>query len=252
MTEPVIALIAAMPEEIQPLLRRATDLCRETRGGFPCYRFTLSGKSCLLMESGMGPARAEAATRVLLAAEPCAALLNFGFGGAVTAGPQVGDIVIAGRLFSWRDRRLTEEPRPGGADDWLRRVTPEGTGRFAVRRGAFVTTGEIVTKGEMRDLLPGDVVNPLLEMESAAVARVACAAGIPFGALRAVSDDAAEELEFAITDFTDGEMNIRLHRVLLTIAKRPRIIPQLLRLRRNTKLAGENLAAAVAAAVAGL
>ena len=42
-------------------------------------------------------------------------------------------------------------------------------------------------------------------------------------------------------------MKIRLVKVLLTVARKPWIVPQMLRLARNSKKAGENLALAVVA-----
>jgi adenosylhomocysteine nucleosidase len=84
-------------------------------------------------------------------------------------------------------------------------------------------------------------------METAAVARIAAASGIPLVAVRAISDGADEELGFTIDEFTDREMNISAWKVLRTVAARPRIIPQLIRLARNADVAGRNLAIAVIA-----
>jgi len=82
-------------------------------------------------------------------------------------------------------------------------------------------------------------------METAAVAQVAAEGNVPLLALRAVSDGAGEELGFTIEEFTDREMNVRVGKVLLTVARKPWIVPQLLRLARNASIAGENLATAI-------
>jgi adenosylhomocysteine nucleosidase len=119
-------------------------------------------------------------------------------------------------------------------------------------RGTFVTAAEILQKRAMASLLPAGTVNPVLEMESAAVARIAAREGVPLVALRAISDGAEEELGFAIGEFVDREMRIRAWKVLLTIARKPRIIPQLVRLAGNARLAGQNLAVAVKGAVSAL
>jgi len=74
------------------------------------------------------------------------------------------------------------------------------------------------------------------------VAQAAYEGNVPLIAIRAISDGAEEELEFAIEEFTDRELNISVGRVLLTVAKKPWIVPQLLRLAKNSRLAGENLA----------
>jgi adenosylhomocysteine nucleosidase len=255
MPEATIALIAAMPEEIKPLLRRSGPVRRERLGGFPCYRFSSAGHPCCLVESGMGPRHAVTATRALLTAITPRALLNFGFAGAVTAGPTVGDIVVAERLLCLHERLFTEE-------SGLSRALTEGLvaslaaagglGSARLFAGTFITSSKIVAKQELAGRLPADAPYPVLEMETAAIARVAAKAEVPLVALRAVSDAADEELGFAITDFTDADLNLRLHRILFTVARRPRIIPQLLRLARNSRHAGETLATAVETAIAGL
>jgi adenosylhomocysteine nucleosidase len=82
-------------------------------------------------------------------------------------------------------------------------------------------------------------------MESAAIAIVAVENGIPFCGIRAVSDPFDEELGFSLDEFCDQRMRIRIPRVLLTIARKPRIIPQLIRLARNSRVAGASLSQAV-------
>ena len=56
-----------------------------------------------------------------------------------------------------------------------------------------------------------------------------------------------EELDFSIMELTDREMRISVRKVLWTVARKPRIIPQLVRLGKNSRLAGENLAVVVLA-----
>ena len=255
MPETVIALIAAMPEETRPLLRRVGSYRTERLATFPLYRFTIAGRTCCLIESGMGPEHAAAAAGALLAlVSPCL-LLNFGFGGAVSAGPGIGDVVVAERVFCYVNGQFTEEPGLSRLPTDAIPTLPENDCRvkpFALLRGTFITTSEIVTKSVMAARLPAITGHPVLEMETAAVARAAATAGIPLIAVRAISDDAHEELGFAITDFTDGQMNLRLSRVLLAVARNPRLIPQLLRLSHNTGIAGRNLAATVEAVISGL
>jgi adenosylhomocysteine nucleosidase len=252
MKESTIALIAAMPEETKPLLCRIGAYQSGKLAGFPLFRFTVASRRCCLIESGMGHARAARAATALVDTTQPDVLVNFGFGGAVEPGPTVGDIVVAQRLYCCHGRHFSEEAgiaQPLSdtlASSLAERLSSE---QFSIHRGTFITATEILTKSVLRDRLPAGVTHPVLEMETVAVARIATRAGIPLVAIRAISDDAAEELGFAITDFTDADMNLKISRVLLSVAKNPRLIPQLLRLARNTRIAGANLAAAVEAAV---
>jgi adenosylhomocysteine nucleosidase len=250
MADKTIGLVAAMPEEIRPLLRRVGKYSRDNVSGFSLYRFTIGNRDVALIESGIGAARAAQATGILIDAVSPGMILNFGFAGAVSAGPAVGDVVVADRLLFFKERLCSEQQ--GLTADLtaeLALLLEEGCrgDGFRILRGTFVTTGEIVAKRRLAGLLPAGTANPVLEMETAAVARAAFMAKIPLAAVRAISDGADEELGFSIEEFTDREMTIRVWKVVRTIIKKPRIIPQLLRLTRNSKRAGENLAVALLA-----
>ncbi|HEX2769348.1 MAG TPA: 5'-methylthioadenosine/S-adenosylhomocysteine nucleosidase, partial [Geobacteraceae bacterium] len=242
----VIGLIAAMPEEIKPLLRRIGAYAGEKCDGFEAWRFTLGGCEILLVRSGMGPKNAASATRSLIAAARPELIINFGFAGAVTAGTGVGDIVVADRILLYRERLFPEQPgifaeKAEEVAGLLNRSL--GGKEMQILRGTFVTAAGIKNKREMAELLPAWATNPVLEMETAAVAQAAYEGNVPLIAIRAVSDGAEEDLEFAIEEFTDRELNIRVGEVLLTVAKKPWIVPQLLRLAKNSRIAGDNLAA---------
>ena len=127
MPEKVIGLIAAMPEEVRPLIRSVEPVTREKLAGFNVYRFRASSKEIVLIGSGIGAARAAQATRLLIDAAAPGVLLNFGFGGAVLPGPSVGDIVVADRLLFFKERFFASQAglAPALADD------PQVVGRCA-------------------------------------------------------------------------------------------------------------------------
>ena len=112
-------------------------------------------------------------------------------------------------------------------------------------RGAFVTTPVSIAKKRVAELIADQAAVSALEMETAIVARVAQTEQIPFLGLRSVSDAADEELAFDITDFTDDALRIRPAKVVWAITKRPGLIPQLVRLARNARIAGNSLALAM-------
>jgi len=166
----------------------------------------------------------------------------------VRAGLAAEDLLIAEQLLWLRDGNYAE--RPGLADGEsqsagriLAAALPGAAER--VKRGTFITTGRIEDKRYVAESLPAGVKHPLLEMETCAVARAASAAGVRLMAVRGVSDDAGEELGFSIAEFTDRDLNVSVPKILLTLARRPWILPQLIRLTRNSRFAGERLAEAV-------
>lgn len=245
-----IGLIAAMPEELTPLIRLIGPCRRERAGSFQIYHCMIGTHETFLIQSGMGPRNAAAATRALIADARPDLIISFGFAGAVTGGPSVGDIVVAGRLLHHHNRLFSEQQGVDRGQAAHLAASLAETCRengFRTYAGTFVTSGQILSKHTLARQLPAGVEHPVVEMETAAVAQVAVLAGIPLIAVRSISDGAEDELGFTIDEFTDKDMNIRLWRVLRCIARKPWLVPQLLRLARNTKAAGNNLAAAVAA-----
>jgi len=244
----IIGLIAAMPEEIRPLLRLAGKYRREKIDGYEAYRFTYGKEKVLLVKSGMGLENAAAAALALVNTKPCI-VVNFGFCGALKEGIQVGDIIVAQRILLNRENLFS--PQSGIVEEDARLLSRHladalNGNDFCIHGGAFVTAAEIMNKYEMASLVPAWAPNPVLEMETAAVAKAAAKEGVPFLALRGVSDDASEELGFSISELTDARMKVRIGKVLLTVARKPWIIPQMLQLARNSRKAGANLALAIA------
>jgi len=113
-----------------------------------------------------------------------------------------------------------------------------------------VVWGTIVTTPGSQTILPRpEILHPVLDMETAGVARVAEEMGIPLLALRALSDTPQEPIPFDIEAFTTGKVGTRLHRIARTFLQHPGIIFQLLRLGQNTEKAAQNAALALVTAL---
>lgn len=238
-----LGVVAAMPQEIAPFLRRVRGYHREQVAGFNLYRFPLNGKPVFLIESGMGPAHAAAATAALIEKAAPGVIVNFGFGGAVLPGLEVEELVLADRVYQLDGEGLNEVPAPDAALGALALESCRKVG-LNLRRGSFITASGIVSKMAMAGALGTEIALPVLEMETAAVLRTASAAGIPVVALRGVSDAADEELGFAIEEFCDEDLNLSPWRILRALLRRPGLVPQLVRLSGNSKRAGRNVALA--------
>ncbi len=82
-----IGIIAPMSQESKALIRLERKTERIRLGRFRCYRFQLSGRNCLLVESGIGFKRASDAVRTLIAAADPELIVSFGVAGAARASP---------------------------------------------------------------------------------------------------------------------------------------------------------------------
>jgi len=250
MGETTIALVAAMPDEIRALLRRVGKYRKGTLGAFTRYDFEAGNNSVVLVQSGMGLGRAGAATCALLTEVRADLVVNFGFAGAVRADTAVGELVLAREVFLLEGERFTPCPVPPNAVAARAMTACGGTG--ALREGAFVTSAAIEDKRRVAALLPAQAQHPVLEMETAAVVAAARQAGVPVVAIRCISDGAEEELGFSLEEFCDAELNVRPGRVLATVARKPWIVPQLIRLALNSGKAARRLAECIETLLKGV
>ncbi len=243
MQQQPIGLIAAMPEELTPLLHQLSPAKREKLGIFPLYRTRCAGRDIFLIQSGIGAENAANATAALINLASPEFIINFGFAGGIEPGLKPGDLVMAERVMLQRERLFSEQP---GLDKPLQQRVTALLGRESVKGATFITTKGVKNKQELARLMPKGTYLPVVEMETAAVLKVAARDGVPLLALRSISDTAEEELGFSIEEFTDKNMlSIKPAKVIWAISRKPWLIPQLLRLGSNSKLAGAALANAV-------
>ncbi|WP_243688340.1 phosphorylase family protein [Geotalea toluenoxydans] len=151
-----IGIIAAMPEEVNPLLKRIGIYQREKRESFELFRFGLDVKKIVLVQSGMGAKHATRATRFLIKTASPDIILNFGFAGAVTAGPRVGDLVLADQVFSYDGTRFRKEATPSAelVDRMHCLVRQQISAENNIYRSSFITTLEITGKSELAKHCP--------------------------------------------------------------------------------------------------
>lgn len=247
----VIGAIAAMPQEIAPLLKRIGRYRREQAAGVPLYRFTCGNTPVVLARSGMGPRHAREATRALIETARPAAIVNFGFAGAVLPGLRVGELVLAERVYRLSGGVLEQAPPPALSQATLAFDACRAAG-LEVRSGSYITAAGIVNKNDLATSVKAELPLPVLEMETAAVLEEAAAAGIPALALRAISDAADEELGFSIEEICDAQLNPSPGRLMLVLLKKPYLVPQLVRLAGNSRRAGRSLAQGVELALRAL
>lgn len=244
-TNKLIGIIVALPEERIALVKKLQQVKRRLMGEIPVYSGLLEGRSISVIEGGMGTVAAAFAAKGFINELRPNLLISAGFCGAVRQGAKVADLVLCKRLFAFDIGGLHEVRLPGSELITGRLSAELQSKGLRTWQGSFITTTQIVTKIEMAATIPDDLPTPVLEMESAAVAQVATAAGVAFMGLRVISDAAEEELNFTLDELTDPQLRISIPRVLLTCLKKPRIIPQLARLAANSGRAGKNLGLAL-------
>jgi len=237
-----IGLICAIPQESKPIIRRFTGATKLSIAGFPSWSFRAGGNTVTLMESGMGPANAAAATDAMIESVKPDIILSIGFCGAVSRDIRVGNLVVAQRQYSFSSGTLAAEHDP---DRFLTGKLLHDLAPASCRPGTFITTNVFANKNIVSALIPDKIALPVLEMESAAVVRTCQSARIRVAALRAVSDSCNEDPSALVSELFDKDFTLNRIKATITLLSKPWLLPQLLRLAGNAKRAGDALAIAL-------
>ena len=242
-----IGLIAAMSQESAALLRCVGKRERTRLGLFRGFRFQLAGRDCLLVTSGMGLEHAAQATRALLGAVTPKFFVSFGIAGAVHADLNIGDVVNA------RNACLLEQGVPGLLLP-LKALTEtawKAAAQALQPRGARLLQGTaITTRGsQVTPQQAGELPNPVLEMETIGIARVASEKGIPLISLRAISDGPQAPIPLDLEAMMDEEYHYRIGEMIKIILRRPQILLQSRQMIQNSGKAADNAAIALVAAL---
>lgn len=242
-----IGLIAATRQESNAVLRYIKHWDRFAAGSSGGKRFALAGRTCLLVTSGMGVRRAGQAARDLIEKHAARTLVSFGIAGAVETDLRIGD-VIAVEIVCRLEQGIPGPRLPLAA--WPE-IAREAAAQALSRRGVRLLPGTAVTTGgaQVINYQPGELMHPILEMETAAIAQVAVEHGVPLFSLRAISDCPSEPIPFDLGEIMDDNANPRAGRLLKAISRHPGVILKFGRFGRNTRIAASSVAIALLAAL---
>lgn len=243
-----IALIAALPQEAGPLLRRLR--ARRLRNfSFPAWEFRTTIIRGLVALGGMGAAAALAVAEELLPRYAPGALLSVGFAGALTPDLRVGDLVVGEAFYrlgsAGGPERLPDPPAFRAVAPLVASLRLAGLAAWA---GACLEPPALLPKQVLRDPAAG-LSCPVVDLESAPLAALAAARGLPFLALRAVSDLAHEEMPPFIAQAVAKSRAPTLRDAARWLREDPRRLSVLLGLWRQSWRAARRLAKGVGVAL---
>lgn len=195
-----IALFYAMPSEIRSLVGEAAPA--ETVAGVPFYRLRDNLIACC---GGIGKVNAAMSAALLLERYHPDLVINAGVAGCFENVP-IGTLVLA-EGFVQHDMDTSGIGDPVGFVSTVNRVdfptaAPDQARRamdaagYPYRTGLVATGDWFALPGRRTDWI-ADTFHPLLcEMEGGAAAQVCCRFGVPFMALKSVSDCLVEKQDF--------------------------------------------------------
>ena len=193
--DPMLLIAAALEEE----LNLGMDLCeakkKMSQGGISLWQANRNDRTVLFLKTGVGPRRSAAGLEDALQAVKPSLILMIGYAGALDPSLKLGDLVAVNKASMFR----LEEENP----TWDR-VLLQGTYALADSEalaekgrsfGLNVCTGDALTSSYVlgdpahKRILREKLQASIVDMETAALARVAESRSVPFSCIRAISDE---------------------------------------------------------------
>ena len=224
-----IGVIAALPRE-------ARSLTREPLPPGKCTRLT---NGLLVTVAGVGAERALAAGEHLLA-NGARALVSWGAAGALDRSLAPGDLLLPQRVLG-TDGEVFAVNRL-----WHTRLRRMLRPRLKVHTGLLAQSPCLVSSAREKQALRLRSRALAVDMESAAIGRLAREAGVPFLVIRAVTDTAGMDIPASVGRAVDDAGRVRLLRLLRGAMLHPADLAALLHLGRNFRAAHTTLAALAA------
>jgi len=214
-----IAIMGAMPEEVEPIVGKLENLKETVYGANTYYEGSYNGQDVVVAYSKIGKVFATLTATMLIEKFGCDTLLFSGVAGAISDELNIGDLIIADGLCQ-HDLDITAFGHPYGyvpegevcipTDVNLRNIAKEvaKSKGLTLKEGIIATGDQFVHNTERKDWIGSEFKADALEMEGASVAVVCSSLEVPFFILRAISDSADMDASFNFDEFLESSAKI--------------------------------------------
>jgi adenosylhomocysteine nucleosidase len=209
------AIVAAMHEELSAVLELMPDESRQLAAGREFWVGHLHGREVVVVLSRIGKVAAATTAAVLIERFGVGEIVFTGVAGGLAPGVEVGHVVVADAFLQYdldaspifpkyevplygTDRFATDAALSERLGAAARRALPGVT----LHRGLVVSGDRFVATTAESRALQAELPDALaVEMEGAAIAQVCQDCGVPFAAVRTISDRADDAAHGDFTTF---------------------------------------------------
>lgn len=241
-----ILLLGAFGQEIDGL-RRQLDIEEVVAGqDYKLYRGKYENRDILLVQTGMGKERAESATKSVLEHYPVTAIISVGVAGGLNPELKIGAVILCSTLY-YVNGSDQKDPKaePYASDANLISLASEGPEDIKANCyiGSSVTVLRLESNPQKQQELVETLNADVVEMESYWIARIASVRGIPFIAIRAISDRGNDVQPFDQILTSDGKLLWK--KALVCFTTHPHYLLKVFNLYMHVRVATKNLTACV-------
>ncbi|MBI5788127.1 MAG: hypothetical protein HZA78_04640 [Candidatus Schekmanbacteria bacterium] len=240
----MIAVFFALSQEIASLKSRVNILKKIRYAHATLYQSEFCGFPIMLVQGGVGQNMAET-VRNLSNSFRIQVMVSAGFAGSINPGVGVGDLIIGRRILHTTQEEFNGEieiDSTHACDDVLVAMASRlsSAGGFKAHCGDVLCVNKVVSQATAKRQLGNCTSAICVDMESSIIAARAHELGIPFVAIRAISDGMDEDMEVSESVITKGG-NINIPVAAYHLLSKPHQIPDMNRLRSQIKRAKRTL-----------
>ncbi len=225
-----IAIMGAMPEEIQPILEKVGDYTTTKYAKNNYYTCNYGEHELIIAYSKIGKVFSTLTAATLIERFGAEVLLFSGVAGGINPELKIGDLIVATALCQ-HDLDITAFGHPYGyvpegaefikTEKGLRELAQSVATDMGVtlKEGIIATGDQFVASPERKEWIETTFKADALEMEGTSVAVVCEALEVPFLILRAISDTADMDAGFDFDAFLDSSAKISANFIMKMVDK---------------------------------
>ena len=208
----VVGVMGAMPEEIEPILKRLENVQKHEVAGNTYYTALYGSIDLVIAYSKIGKVFSTLTAATMIEKFGVQKMLFSGVAGAINPELKIGDLIAATKLCQ-HDLDITAFGHPYGfvpegkvfveANSRLLEIASDVASKLGIKlkQGVIATGDQFVASLERKAWIEQTFNADALEMEGASVAVVCDALNVPFFILRAISDAADMDAGFDFDTF---------------------------------------------------
>ena len=238
-TNQLITILAALDRELTPIIRRTAVTEQGQTDAMAYWLGRFAGTDAVLVRTGVGPAKARAATESVVTRFRPELIVSVGYAGGLVDSLRPAMLVVGEGAI----RRGARLPLPPEGVEGAVSVAEELGVPF--QKGWLITVDKPLITPESKRSAHDEWGALAVEMETGEVARVAADAGVPCIALRAISDTSEQSLHVVGKCVVSRRTPVALARIALHLMRHPTLIPHAWRLHRQGGQCSARLVAVV-------
>lgn len=210
----ITGIVTALPEEFNTLTS-----VRPEKG---CCHFV--SDKIVIIQSGAGPENAGQCAEKLIEEGRAERLISWGCAGALSPDLGPGNLVLPEQILTEESEILDIR------SSWLTEMRQLLDSLNPIPNSSLAASKELIASREQKTALHRITGASALDMESAAIAKVARSHHIDFLAVRAIADPAGMSLPNAVAHALNQDGEVEIAKLLTYLLKHPIELPGLIRL----------------------